>query len=96
MPTYEAFPRFLEDYALLTVAERVAFKRAVDRFVEDLRRRHIRAGLRVRGVQGVPGAYEMTWAPDGRATFHYGEPVHEGEPHIVWRRIGTHDIFRDP
>ncbi len=28
--------------------------------------------------------------------FHYGEEVRLGEPHIVWRRIGTHDIFRQP
>jgi hypothetical protein len=38
----------------------------------------------------------MTWAPDGRATFSYGTPVKEGEAHIIWRRIGTHDIFTNP
>jgi hypothetical protein len=36
-----------------------------------------------------------TWAAEGRATFEYADEVH-GEPHIVWRRIGTHDIFRRP
>jgi len=38
----------------------------------------------------------MTWAGDGRATFEYGEPITEGEPHIVWRRVGTHTIFDQP
>jgi hypothetical protein len=33
---------------------------------------------------------------DGRATFHFGNRVREGEPHIVWRRIGTHKIFTRP
>ncbi|HET7738898.1 MAG TPA: hypothetical protein VFK32_10015 [Tepidiformaceae bacterium] len=47
-------------------------------------------------VQGYPGVYEITWAPDGRATFEYGAAVISGEIHIIWRRIGTHDIFRDP
>ena len=35
----------------------------------------------------------MTWAPDGRATFSYGETVRDGHVHIVWHRIGTHDIL---
>jgi len=35
----------------------------------------------------------MTGADDGRATFEYGSVVREGETHIVWRRIGTHDII---
>lgn len=32
----------------------------------------------------------MTWAADGRATFEYGQEIRPGEPHIIWRRIGTH------
>jgi len=47
-------------------------------------------------VQGYPGVWEMTWAPDGRATFEYGDELHPGEQHIIWRRIGTHGIFRKP
>ena len=35
----------------------------------------------------------MTWAPDGRALFCYGDEVHPGETHVEWLRIGTHDIF---
>jgi hypothetical protein len=38
----------------------------------------------------------MTWAPDGRATFEYGEAIHAGEPHIIWRRCGNHVILDDP
>ncbi len=38
----------------------------------------------------------MTWAPDGRATFRYGPEQVEGEPHVIWRRIGDHDIFDRP
>jgi len=39
--------------------------------------------------------WEITFAPDGRATFAYGEEVIPGTPHIIWRRIGTHDVLRD-
>ena len=97
MPTYEALPRFWRDWNRLTAAQRRQFSNAVARFVDDLGRGlPFRAGLRVKGVQGAEGIYELTWAPDGCATFHYGEPVVAGEPHIVWRRIGTHEIFGAP
>lgn len=65
--------------------------------MEDLRAsRGFRKGLRVRGVQGASGVFEMTWADDGRATFEYGEPLREGEVHVIWRRVGTHDVFGRP
>jgi hypothetical protein len=47
-------------------------------------------------MQGHPGIWEMSWAPDGRATFEYGDEVHAGQAHIIWRRVGTHSIFRRP
>jgi hypothetical protein len=43
-----------------------------------------------------PGVWEISWAADGRATFNYGDEVIPGERHIIWRRIGTHDIFDNP
>ncbi len=65
-------------------------------FVADLQSGRFRPGLRVKGVQGAERVFEMTWADDGRATFEYGSAVREGETHIVWRRIRTHDIFTRP
>jgi len=38
----------------------------------------------------------MTWAPDGRATFSYGEERIAGKPHVIWRQTGTHSIFAPP
>lgn len=98
MPTYEALPRFWRDWSRLTSERQRHFQVAVARFVEDLQRGgRFRPGLRVRGVEGAEGVFEMTWADDGRATtFHYGEQQRESEPHVVWRRIGTHGIFTSP
>ncbi len=98
MPTYDYFPRFLADYAKLSRADRGRFRRAVADLVADLRRgQGFRPGLRVKRVEDAPpGVFEMTWAPDGRATFEYGQEQHPGEPHIVWRRVGSHDVFRRP
>ena len=94
MPTYERSARFDRDYRALTPAQRAQFTTAVRKFVDDLERgRGFRSGLRVKGVQGSPGVFEMTWAEDGRATFSYGESIRAGEPHIQWRRVGTHDVL---
>jgi hypothetical protein len=41
------------------------------------------SALRVKRVQGHPGVWEMTWAPDGRATFEYGAEVRPGEAHVI-------------
>jgi hypothetical protein len=55
------------------------------------------AALRVKPVQGAPGVWEMTWSfagPDGRATFEWVRI--DGEPAIRWRRVGGHEIFKQP
>jgi hypothetical protein len=96
LPTHEEAARFLKDYARLSQYQRAAFKEAVRAFVADLQQGRFRAGLRVKAMEGHPGVWEMTWGPDGRATFEFGRRQLPGETHIIWRRIGTHDIFRSP
>lgn len=97
MPTREILPRFWRDWARLSLEAQEAFLAAVDKFVDDLRAgRGIRRGLRVKGVRGIPGAYEMAWAPNGRATFSYGRSIVGDEPHVIWRRIGTPEILHEP
>jgi hypothetical protein len=96
VPTYDLTDDAERDLRALTPEQRRAFRRAVSKFVADLKRGGFRASLRVKRVEGYPGVWEMTWAPDGRATFHYGPEVHPGDPHVVWRRAGTHAIFRKP
>jgi hypothetical protein len=96
VPTFQATQRFERDWKQLTPDLRARFQRVVtDQFVPDLAKGTFRAGLRVKGVQAAPGVFEMTWTPDGRATFSYGRQQRAGEPHVIWRRIGTHQIFRD-
>lgn len=97
MPTYEQSDTFRKDMRNLDQVDRERFKVAIKAMIEDLNsERGFRPGLRVKRVQGTVAVFEMTWAPDGRATFQYGEELRPGEPHIVWRRVGTHDIFRRP
>jgi hypothetical protein len=96
VPTYQPRPRFLRDFKNLTAAQVAAWQKALDAFIECLRRGTFDPNLRVKRVQAYPGVWEMTWAADGRATFEYGQEIRPGEPHIIWRRIGTHDVFRQP
>lgn len=96
MPTFAQTGRFRRDLAKLTAARKAAFRAAAAKFVADLMSGGFRPGLRVKGIQGAEGVFETTWADDGRATFEYGASIHEGGTHVVWRRIGTHDIFVRP
>jgi hypothetical protein len=94
LPTYERSPQFVQDYDNLSPEQRRAFRVAVEKFVADLRSgRAFRPGLRVKGVRGSRGMFELTWAPDGRAVFSYGAAIREGEPHIVWHAVGTHGVL---
>ncbi|MFJ3164198.1 hypothetical protein [Streptomyces kanasensis] len=95
MPTYEALPCFTADLDRLTPTQRRRFRQAVAAFVDDLRagRGRFRAGLRVKGVRSAPGVFELTWDGNGRATWQYGPAIRPGAQHVIWRRIGTHDIL---
>ena len=65
----------MRDYGRLTGTHQNRFNAALAQFIADLQSMEageqywFRPGLRVKRVRGVPGLYEMTWAPDGRATF---------------------------
>lgn len=97
MPTHKEEEEFLRDLTRLSRAQRSRFYTALYKMIDDLSAgREIRPGLRVKGVQGHEGIFEMTWAPDGRATFCYGEPLAPGETYIIWRRIGDHCILAQP
>lgn len=97
MATFEQSSRFKRDYKALTPEQQGQFRNAVEKFVTDLNSGDgFGRGLRVKKVQASADVFEMTWANDGRATFHYGNEQLDGQPHVVWRRVGTHDIFNQP
>src|ERR1700738_852339 len=69
--------------------QQALFRAALALSVEDLRKGEgFRPSLRVKKVAGHD-VWELTWAPDGCATFSYGKPVKLNEVHIVWHRVGT-------
>lgn len=68
----------------------------VERFVNSLARGQFDPTLRVKRVQGTRDVWEISWAPDGRATFSYGPEVRTGQAQVIWRRVGTHRVLEDP
>lgn len=96
-PTFEGTPRAWRDLRKLSAKDKQAFARARARFVEGLRVRppSYDPALRVKRVRGSREVWELTFAPDGRATFRYGDEI-VGEPHIVWLRVGDHSILDAP
>ncbi len=102
MPTYDWESRFSRDWARLTGTQQNLLRDARKKLVADIRamkagrRSRFRRSLRVKGVKGAPGVFEMRWAGDGRATFSWGDEIVPGERHVIWRRCGGHEILKDP
>ncbi len=90
--------RVLREQRKLPIEQRRAFLAARDEFVSALQQSPppFLPGLRIKRVQGTDDGWELTFAPDGRATFRYGPQVRPAEPHIVWLRVGTHAVLDHP
>jgi hypothetical protein len=97
MPTRDVDPSFFADWKRLTREQKRLFRAALVDFIQDVDAGHFRPGLRVHPMRGHPGVWEMTWeGNNGRATFSYGPEQLPGKRHIIWRRIGGHEIFSNP
>lgn len=99
MPTCIVTRAFHSDLGRLTRERRQRLWVAIYAFIDDILAmeageiNRFRPGLRVKRVRGMPGLFEMSWAPDGRATFMWGESVQPGKRHVIWVRCGDHGIL---
>jgi hypothetical protein len=100
---YERSASFKADYLKLSVPNHEQFKRAVREMnqaagdLQDPRRIHWPAKVRIKPVQAAPGVFEMTWnfsGPDGRATFEFVQV--DGNLAVRWRRIRDHRMLGSP
>lgn len=97
-------PKFDRDFKKLKREHQVLFLEAQEKFVIEFEQlllnksfKSVSKKYRVKVLRNTSEIWEMTWSfsrPDGRATFHLDEI--DGEPVIVWRRIGSHEIFMQP
>jgi hypothetical protein len=100
---YVVLDSFKADYRRLSVIDQATFRAVLPEFVAACDRYAVDhtarwpAALRVKAVQSAPGIWEMTWSfagPDGRATFEWVQV--ERELAVRWRRIGGHEVLRNP
>jgi hypothetical protein len=98
VPTFERLARFDREFRRLSREQQRAFLAMLPVFIAALKENppSFPPALRVHRVQGAIGVWEITFAPDGRATFEYGPEVLAHEPHVVWRRVGSHGVLIDP
>ena len=93
-PTYELSARFAREFAHLPREQRRAFRVAVEKLVNSLKDAgELPRSLRIKRVQGTKDIWEMSYSGDGRATFRYGAEQRPGEAHVVWLRVGGHEIL---
>jgi len=101
---FETTPAFDTDYRRLKPEHAAEFKKVVrdkfvpacDAFAADPSTSWP-GSLRVKAVRSAAGVLEMTWSfasPDGRATFEFVTVA--GELRVRWRRVGDHDVFKNP
>jgi hypothetical protein len=106
---YERSNSFRADHGRLSESERRLFREAVRVFNDAADRAASGvsnpwpARLRVSGVHGAEGVFEMTWSfsgPDGRATWEWATLTDSdtGQHHraVRWRRLRGHAIFKTP
>jgi hypothetical protein len=100
---YDRTESFRSDYRRLSAAEKQLFRDCVMVINKAFAKRSARqssewpAKLRIKRVRGASGIWEATWSfsgPDGRATFELR--TDGDDPVLLWRRIGGHEIFRNP
>ncbi|MGH2409666.1 MAG: hypothetical protein ACRDGS_04760 [Chloroflexota bacterium] len=97
MTSYDWHNRFLAEYERLSPEDQDAFQAAIRRFVAALRAsRAPDPGLGIRQMTNHPGIYEFHFSRRGGATFHYGSEDRGKEAHVVYRRVGGHEIYRQP
>lgn len=98
MPTFDRLALFKREYRKLTPEQKARFRVAVDKLVTALSQTPptVPGDPLVHPLAGHRGVYELRFAPDGRATFPFGAPVRGSEPHVIWRRIGGHDVLERP
>lgn len=101
---FETTPAFDADYRRLRAVHAAEFKKVVrdkfapacDAFAADPATGWP-ASLRIKAVRSAAGMREMTWSfasSDGRATFEL--VTVDGELRVRWRRVGDHDVFKNP
>jgi hypothetical protein len=94
-PTFDRLGQFKRDYVNLTVRQREQFRAAAKKFVAPLSTTppgELGQSL-VREVKGHPGFWELRIDRELRAIYTFGTSIRQGQPHVIWCRVGAEDAL---
>jgi hypothetical protein len=97
-PTFDRLAQFKRDYAQLTPPQRQLFRAAAKKFVAPLSTTppgDLGAPL-VRELKEHPGFFELRLDRDTRAIYTFGRALRQGQPHVIWCRVGGDDALDKP
>jgi hypothetical protein len=98
VPTFEALARFNREFRRLSPELRHAFLAMLPLFITALRESPpaFPAALRVHRVQRHPRCGVFECRAPVRCEGDLPDAGVADEPHVIWRRIGTHAILAEP
>jgi hypothetical protein len=94
-PTFDRLAQFKRDYVKLTPKQRQHFRAAVKKFISPLSTTppdESEASM-VRELKEHPGFWELRFAREVRAIYTFGASIRQGQPHVIWCRIGAEDTL---
>ncbi len=105
MVKHTKLPQFMADWGRLSLDEQARFWQFLKEdflpALAEYERNPVAyrwpASLRFERLTNTRGVCAVTWSfsgPDGRATFQFD--TIDGDPVLVWRRVGRHAIYRAP
>jgi hypothetical protein len=94
-PTFDRLAQFKRDYARLTQPQRRLFHAAVKAFVAPLGTNSTGASgqAMVQELRQHPGFFELRFDRDARAIYTFGRALRNGQPHVIWCRVGSDDAL---
>jgi hypothetical protein len=94
-PTFDRLVQFKHDYRRLTSEQRTRFRAAAKKVIAPMSTTPPGEPTQplVRELQGHPGFFEVYVDRDTRAVYTFGQAVRQGQPHIIWCRIGAQDAL---
>lgn len=93
MPTFDVSDQFWNEWDRLHLSRQERFLKARDEFVACLKKkRPFPAHLDIHPLKSQKGVFIFCFGPDNRALFRYGDEQAPGDAHILWLRIGGHEV----
>lgn len=87
---------FWSGYARLPTAVKQRAQQAFQLFQQGPQRPPFHPSLRIRKMQGYRDVWEGHITMQYVFTFHIEQDPDTGEPVYIFRKVGTHNIYRNP